>query len=171
MSGFPPGGRNVLHGGHHGDDGPLRKAQDRGVLMLRRDFLLATGAATLAGASRAAPDAGSAQAKGPGLVQLASDCIELGEECQAHCLQQFAAGDTSLAGCARSVGLMLQMCRALCAASAQGWSRLKEMARVCGQVCWDCEAACKPHAGHHDICRRCMESCRACAAACEKTAA
>jgi hypothetical protein len=54
--------------------------------MQRRDFLLATGAVTLAGASRAAPDAGSVQAKGPGLVQLASDCIELGEECQAHCL-------------------------------------------------------------------------------------
>ena len=139
--------------------------------MERRDFLLATGAVAVAGASRAAPDAGPGQAKGPGLVQLASDCIELGEVCQAHCLQQFAAGDTSLAGCAKSVTMMIAMCRALVTASAQSSSRLKEIARVCGQVCRDCEAVCKPHAGHHDICRRCMESCKACAAACEKTAA
>ncbi|HZJ55062.1 MAG TPA: four-helix bundle copper-binding protein [Myxococcaceae bacterium] len=137
--------------------------------MQRREFLFAT--AGLAGAVRAAPDAGSAPTKGPGLVQLASDCIELGEECQAHCLQQFAAGDTSLAGCARSVTMMIAMCRALVTASAQSSPRLKEIARVCGQVCRDCETACKPHAGHHDICRRCMESCKACAAACEKTAA
>ena len=139
--------------------------------MHRRDFVLATGALAVAGASRAAPDGGPGQAKGPGLVQLASDCIELGEECQAHCLQQFAAGDTSLAGCARSVTMMIAMCRSLVTASAQSSPRLKEIARVCGQVCRDCEAACKPHAGHHDICRRCMESCRACASACEKTAA
>jgi Cys-rich four helix bundle protein (predicted Tat secretion target) len=139
--------------------------------MQRRDFLIATGAATLAGAARAAPDAGSAQTKSPGLVQLASDCIEIGEECLAHCYQQLAAGDTSLAGCAKSVTMMLSMCRALVTAAAQSAPRLKEIARVCGQVCRDCEASCKPHAGHHDICRRCMEACRACAAACEKTAA
>jgi Cys-rich four helix bundle protein (predicted Tat secretion target) len=139
--------------------------------MERRDFLLGTGAVAVAGASRAAPDAGPGQAKGPGLVQLASDCIELGEVCQAHCLKELSGGDTSLAGCAQSVTMMISMCRALVTASAQGSPRLKEIARVCGQVCRDCEAACKPHAGHHDICRRCMESCRACAAACEKTAA
>jgi len=139
--------------------------------MERRDFMLATGALAFAGAAHAAPDAGAAAGKAPGLVELASACIQVGEECQAHCLQQFAAGDTSLAGCARSVTLMLQMCRALVTAAAQNASRLKEIARVCGQVCRDCEAACKPHAGHHDVCRRCMESCRSCAAACEKTAA
>ncbi|HEY1906114.1 MAG TPA: hypothetical protein VGG91_08735 [Myxococcaceae bacterium] len=112
--------------------------------MERRDFM-ATGALALAGA---------AAGKAPGLVELASACIQVGEECQAHCLQQFAAGDTSLAGCARSVALMLQMCRALVTAAAQNASRLKEIARVCGEVCRDCEAACEPHAGHHDVCRR-----------------
>jgi len=50
--------------------------------------------------------------------ELASACIQVGEECQAHCLQQFAAGDTSLAGCAKSVSMMLQMCRALVTAAA-----------------------------------------------------
>ncbi|HET6983422.1 MAG TPA: hypothetical protein VFI53_14860 [Myxococcaceae bacterium] len=29
--------------------------------------------------------------------------------------------------------------------AAQNTSRLKDIARVCGQVCRDCEAACKPH--------------------------
>jgi Cys-rich four helix bundle protein (predicted Tat secretion target) len=104
-------------------------------------------------------------------VELASACVQTGEECQAHCSQQFAAGDTSLAECGRSVTMMLAMCRALVTAAAERSARLKEIARVCGQVCRDCEAACKPHAGHHDICRRCMEACRACASACEKTSA
>ena len=105
------------------------------------------------------------------LVELASACIQIGEECQAHCLQLLGTGDTSLAGCARSVTMMLAMCRALVTAAAQGSPRLKDVARVCGQVCRDCEKECKPHAGHHDICRRCMESCRACAAGCEKVSA
>ena len=146
-------------------------ARWREDLMERRDFMLATGALALAGVSNAAPDPAPAQGKGANLVDLASACIQTGEECQAHCLQQFAAGDTSLAGCARSVTMMLAMCRALVTAAAQGSSRLKDVARACGPVCRDCEAACKPHAGHHDVCRRCMEACRACAAACEKVSA
>ena len=138
--------------------------------MERREFMLATGALSLAGVSQAAPDAGAA-GKAPGLVELGSACIQVGEECQAHCLQQLGAGDTSLAACAKSVSVMLQMCRALVTAAAQNAPRLKEIARVCGQVCRDCEAACKPHAGHHEVCRRCMEACRSCASACEKASA
>ncbi|HUM12996.1 MAG TPA: Csp1 family four helix bundle copper storage protein [Myxococcaceae bacterium] len=141
--------------------------------MNRREFVFGAAALTGAGVARAAPDGGIAAGASAGkeLVQLAAECTEVGELCQAHCLQLLATGDTSLATCARSVTLMLAMCRALMSASAQGSSRLKEIARACGLVCRDCEAACKPHAGHHDICRRCMESCRACAAACEKVAA
>ena len=139
--------------------------------MKRRDLMLATGALALAGASQAAPDAGLAPGKSPGLLELGSACIQVGEECQAHCLQQFAAGDTSLAACAKSVAVMLQMCRALVTAAAQSSPRLKDIARVCGQVCRDCEATCKPHAAHHDVCRRCLEACRSCASACEKASA
>ena len=68
---------------------------------------------------------------------------QVGEECQAHCLQQFAAGDTSLAACAKSVAVMLQMCRTLVTAAAQSSPRLKDIARVCGQVCRSCAAACE----------------------------
>jgi Cys-rich four helix bundle protein (predicted Tat secretion target) len=141
--------------------------------MNRREFVVAAGALTAAAGSKAAPDggAGAAASSGAGLVEVASACIQTGELCHAHCLQQFAAGDTSLAQCDRTVTMMLAMCRALVVAAAQGSSRLKEVARVCGQICRDCEAACKPHAGHHEICRRCMEACRTCAAACEKAAA
>ena len=86
--------------------------------MNRRELILATGAFAVSGASAAAPDAGTGAAKSPNLIELASSCIEIGEECQAHCFQQFAAGDTSLAGCARSVTMMLAMCRALVTAAA-----------------------------------------------------
>jgi Cys-rich four helix bundle protein (predicted Tat secretion target) len=138
--------------------------------MQRRDFMLASGVLAVAGTAHAALDAGAA-GKAPGLVELGSTCIQVGEECLAHCLQQFSAGDTSLAGCAKSVSVMLQMCRALVTAAAQSSPRLKDISRVCGQVCRDCEASCKPHAGHHDVCRRCMEACGSCAAACEKASA
>jgi len=141
--------------------------------MNRRDFVVGAAALTGAGVASAAPDGGSAApgTAGKELVQLATECVEVGELCQAHCLQLLATGDTSLANCARSVTVMLGMCKALVTASAQGSTRLKEIARACGLVCRDCEAACKPHAGHHEICRRCMESCRACAASCEKVSA
>jgi len=61
--------------------------------------------------------------------------------------------------------------RALVVAAAQSSPRLKEIARACGQVCRDCEAACKPHSGHHEICRKCMDACRACATECERVSA
>lgn len=138
--------------------------------MNRREFVLAAGSLTVAGASAAAPDAGVSGDPGSRLVTVASECIEAGERCQAHCFQQFAAGDTSLARCAQSVTLMLAMCRTLVTAAAQGSPRLKDIARVCGQTCRDCEAACKQHAGHHELCRQCMEACRTCATACEKAA-
>ena len=144
-----------------------------GGLMNRRDFVVAAGALAAAGSSRAASDAGSAAAGSPTpeLVQLGSACVQVGELCEAHCFQLLATGDTSLANCARSANLMVAMCRSLVSASAQNSARLKEITRACGLVCRDCEAACKPHAGHHDICRRCMESCRTCATACEKASA
>ena len=141
--------------------------------MNRREFVLATGAAVLAARADAAPDAGAASSTSSGqkLIETASACIQTGELCEAHCFRQLAAGDTSLAQCAASVNLMLPMCRALVTAAAQSSPRLKDIAKSCGLVCRDCEAACKPHAGHHEICRQCMEACRACATACERAAA
>jgi hypothetical protein len=62
--------------------------------MKRRDLMLAGGALALAGVSRAAPDAGSAPGKGASLVELGSACIQVGEECEAHCLEKLATGDT-----------------------------------------------------------------------------
>ena len=140
--------------------------------MNRREFVLATGTVALAGSSAAAPDAGAASpTTAQRLVEVASACIQTGELCEAHCFQQLAAGDTSLAKCAQSVNLMLAMCRALVTGAAQSSPRLKEIARTCGLICRDCEATCKPHAGHHEICRQCMDACRTCATACERAAA
>jgi Cys-rich four helix bundle protein (predicted Tat secretion target) len=148
--------------------------------MHRREVLIAAGVSTLAmgRAGGAAPDAGTARrttapnvSGRTALIDTGNDCVRTGEICLDHCLRTMAGGDTSLARCAQSVTEMLAMCHALVTMSAQGSARLKEVARVCGQVCRDCEAACKEHAAHHEVCRRCMESCQACAAACEKFSA
>ena len=140
--------------------------------MDRRRFLIGAAAVTVTGSAGAAADGGTGS---PGaanrLVDLASDCVRIGELCEAHCFQQLQAGDTSMARCAQSVNLMLATCRALVVAAAQSSPRLKEIARACGQVCRDCEAACKPHSGHHEICRKCMDACRACATECERVSA
>jgi Cys-rich four helix bundle protein (predicted Tat secretion target) len=145
--------------------------------MHRREVLVAAGVSALVWGrvGQAAPDAGtSPRAPAPdvsgrtALIDSGTECVRLGEICLDHCLRTIAGGDTSLARCAESVTEMLAMCRALVTMAAQGSARLKDVARVCGQVCRDCEAACKVHAAHHEVCRRCMESCQACATACEK---
>jgi hypothetical protein len=35
--------------------------------------------------------------------EVSAECVTAGQECLRHCLDSFAAGDTALAGCARSV--------------------------------------------------------------------
>ena len=70
-----------------------------------------------------------------------------------------------------TIAAMLPMCRALEAFAIQGSPHLAELARTCGKVCRDCEAACKVHAAHHEACKNCMEACTRCAAACEKYSA
>jgi hypothetical protein len=37
------------------------------------------------------------------------------------------------------------------------------------EFCKDCEAECWKHAGHHAVCKECMEACQRTIAACQKT--
>lgn len=88
----------------------------------RRNLLTVLGAAIfVASPALAAEDhsahmhaaaAGAAPANAK-LIETASDCVKTGQACIAHCLQSFAAGDTSLAACAKSVDQMLSVCATL----------------------------------------------------------
>jgi Cys-rich four helix bundle protein (predicted Tat secretion target) len=100
------------------------------------------------------------------LIDTASDCVKTGQACIAHCLQSFAAGDTSLAACAKSVDQMLSVCATLEKLASVGSPNLPAMAKVALAVCEDCEKECRKHADKHDTCKACADACKACADAC-----
>jgi Cys-rich four helix bundle protein (predicted Tat secretion target) len=105
------------------------------------------------------------------LFDSASNCVKVGLVCMDHCLQTFAAGDTSLAACAREVDLMLSTCGTLAKLVSLKSSHLPAMAKLALAVCQDCEAECRKHADKHAACKDCGEACAACAAECRKVAA
>jgi Cys-rich four helix bundle protein (predicted Tat secretion target) len=142
--------------------------------MNRRD-LIAAGAALVALSSSAAQaqvshDHHDAAAANP-LFDTASNCVKVGLVCMDHCLQTFAAGDTSLAARAREVDLMLSTCGTLAKLASLKSSHLPAMAKLALAVCQDCEAECRKHADKHAACKACGEACAACAAECKKVAA
>lgn len=102
------------------------------------------------------------------LAAIAQRCIADGEACLAHCFQRFQAGDTSMATCALAVDEMLVACRMLSRFATRDSRHLSKVAQLCISICVACEEACRKHAKHHDVCRRCADSCRECADACRE---
>jgi Cys-rich four helix bundle protein (predicted Tat secretion target) len=161
-----------------------QKASGSGSDFSRRGLLAlmgAAGAASLTGlASRSEAqehgehqghDMGSTDmSKAPhqAVIAAALLCIQRGEACIPHCIDLMAKGDASLKDCLRSVSAMMPMCGALVRFAALDAPRLKELAKLCGEVCEDCEKECKKHAEHHAVCRMCAESCAACVKECKK---
>jgi Cys-rich four helix bundle protein (predicted Tat secretion target) len=105
------------------------------------------------------------------LFDAADNCVKAGLVCIDHCLQSCAAGDASLAACARAVDQMLSMCGTLAKLASLKSSYLPAMAKVALVVCQDCETECRKHADKHAPCKACAEACATCAAECKKTAA
>ena len=106
-----------------------------------------------------------------GLAEAAYACIGKGQACLAHCIGMLAAGDTTMSGCAPAVHDMHAVMLGLAAAAASGSRHLKDLARVAMAFCKDCEAECRKHADHHQVCKECAEACARTIAACQKTIA
>ena len=102
------------------------------------------------------------------LIDAGLDCVNRGEVCADHCIEMLSDGDTSLKDCLRTVSAMLPMCATLARLAAQDAKRLKEFAKVCIDVCADCEAECKKHQDEHAVCKACAKSCATCIAECKK---
>jgi Cys-rich four helix bundle protein (predicted Tat secretion target) len=123
-----------------------------------------------------AADAGAQEHHhGPGphaaLAQSASRCIQSGEECVQHCLEQLAKGATEMAGCARSVHEMLAGCGAIQQLANLESKHLARLAKGVAEICRACESECRKHEAMHAVCKACAEACAACAAECDKAAA
>ncbi len=105
------------------------------------------------------------------LSEAARHCVAAGDACLSHCLALFTAGDTSVAACAKSVYQMSAMCQALARLASAGSPHLPAFAKVCREVCLDCEKECRKHEKEHAECKACAESCAACAEECKKVMA
>lgn len=101
------------------------------------------------------------------LIDAGLKCVNRGEVCTAHCIDLLGQGDTSLKDCLSAVSAMTPMCALLARYAALDAPRLKELAKVCIDVCNDCADACREHAQKHEACKACQESCEACAKACK----
>ena len=128
------------------------RANEAGANVSRRDMLVAAGAlATLAAAGPASAagehDHSTHAPKSPELLDALEARDSKGLRCVSHCLVSFQEGDTSLADCAAKVHEMLAACSAMATLVASNSSYAAGMAKVCAEVCTDCAAECKKHAG------------------------
>lgn len=142
---------------------------------MKRRLVLAAAATMLAAPalaqSHAGHDHGGAEGKNAALVATALSCVRAGIVCLDHCYASFAAGDTSLAACARSVDEMMAVTTALAKLAGTGSANLPALAKVALTVCLECEKECRKHADTHATCKACADACAACAAECRKIAA
>jgi Cys-rich four helix bundle protein (predicted Tat secretion target) len=100
------------------------------------------------------------------LVEKALACVAAGETCHAHCLVELGKGDPALKDCMARVGEMLPMCAALARFAASDAPRLKDLAKLCIDICDDCEKECRKHEKHHEVCKDCAEACADCSKEC-----
>ncbi len=140
--------------------------------MNRREALMSTGAilvsasagAIACGAHNAVAGATATPTAGGGspdhaLADAAHDCVHHGDECIQHCIGMLASGDTAMIGCLKAAQEMVAVSEALAKLALMGSSRLGVLAKAAVEFCTACEAECRKHAGHHEVCRACADAC------------
>jgi Cys-rich four helix bundle protein (predicted Tat secretion target) len=113
---------------------------------------------------------GAAGAPNQALIDAALTCVNRGDVCLQHCIKLLSTGDTSLKDCIRTVSVMLPLCETHARHAALEAPRLKDLAKLCADVCDDCEKECRKHEQHHVECKNCAQSCAACSKECRKLA-
>ncbi len=139
--------------------------------MNRREAIMSTGAilvsasagAIACGAHNAVAGAVNTPA-GAGtsdhaLADAAHDCVHHGDDCIQHCIGMLAGGDTSMMGCLKTAQDMVAVSEALAKLAIMGSPRLGVLAKAAVEMCTACEAECRKHAGHHEVCRECADAC------------
>jgi Cys-rich four helix bundle protein (predicted Tat secretion target) len=121
--------------------------------------LLADGALAGPTCAQAAPKAGSAKSPHQAIIDATKRCENVGNICLRHCQRLTRLGDKSIADCMRSVSAMIPICVATNKLASQDAKPLQAMAKVCADVCRECEAECRKHEFHHAECKRCAEAC------------
>ena len=146
--------------------GPVQNTDIQDAGISRRDVLLGmSAAATMAYAGSAAAampghDHSKHSAQNPDMLAATIDCLDKGQRCIAHCLVSFQEGDTALADCAAKVHEMQAICNGFGYLLAANSSYMGDYAKVCAQVCTDCEKECLKHKEHIE-CKACADACAA----------
>ena len=141
----------------------------------RRNFIL--GALTVAisstsiealAASKGHDHRHHGSVKYAGILDSAMDCVKKGQLCRDHCIELVKAGNTSISDCLDIVIDTISMCETLAQLAVSNSRHLKPFAKVCIEVCKDCEKECRVHKDKHKECKACMESCENCIKELEK---
>lgn len=119
------------------------------------------------GATKAVP-APKAKSPNDAVIAAARRCESVGNICLRHCIRLNRAGDKSIYDCMRAVQAMLPVCVSIRRLAVLDARRLKDMAKLCMDVCSDCEAECRKHEFHHVECKNCAEACAAMVEACKR---
>ena len=104
------------------------------------------------------------------LIAATSQCVTAGDACLSHCLTLLGEGDKELPTCAKTVRDTIAACTALRELAAADSPHVKDLTKVVGAICKDCEAECKKHE-KHSVCMDCEKACRDCEESCNKVAA
>jgi len=131
----------------------------RRSLLAGAGVLLSEGALAGPTWAQAAPKAGSVKSPHQAIIDATKRCENVGNICLRHRQRLTRLGDKSIADCMRSVSVMLPVCMATNRLAQQDAKRLRDLAKVCADVCRDCEAECRKHEFHHVECKRCAEAC------------
>lgn len=140
--------------------------EDSSHSISRREVLLGMGAAAAMAYSGSAVSAmpehdhSKHSSQLPELLNATNECLDKGQRCIAHCLVSFQEGDLMLADCASKVHEMQAVCSGFSYLLAANSTYIKDYAKVCEQVCIDCEKECRKHE-HHVECKQCAEACAA----------
>jgi Cys-rich four helix bundle protein (predicted Tat secretion target) len=139
--------------------------------MNRREAIMSTGAILVSASAGAiacgAHNAVAGAAATPtaagttdhALADAAHDCVHHGDECIQHCIGMLASGDTAMIGCLRAAQDMVAVSEALAKLALAGSAHLPAIAKAAVEMCTACEAECRKHAGHHEVCRACADAC------------
>jgi Cys-rich four helix bundle protein (predicted Tat secretion target) len=131
----------------------------RRSLLAGAGVLLAGGVMTAPAWAQATAKSGAAKSPHQAIAEVTKRCETMGKACLKHCQRLTRLGDKSIADCMRSVSVMLPVCVATNRLAQQDAKRLQDLAKVCADICRDCEAECRKHEFHHVECKRCAEAC------------
>jgi Cys-rich four helix bundle protein (predicted Tat secretion target) len=151
------------------------KMNDHPEFLKRREFLMKSGLLALAAGPAvavAATDSDAHQHGGTGeyaaMLAEALHCIETGNACGAHCIDDMRSGSTELLDCLLRVQELVIACEALSKLSAYGSDHVKTYAAATVEVCDTCEAECRKFESKHAECKECADACVACRTECQK---